>query len=161
MCLNCNCALARTLYTLIEAFSMMTTFQLLAKKWCLVHCVFYIVKIASKISKSWEVILNNFLSLKNGKISRFSYMKTYFYFFCAKNIHTKIEDAQKFKLYFRTKNLAFGSLWYSIEIFFWKTVNYWKGLSAFQQTWGGSNSSFYKSWCRVSPAHQFILLTIA
>ena len=71
--------MARTLYTIIEAFSIMI-FQLLLKNWCLVHCEnCFEKKIFQNYGKSF--FLNYFLScwrMKNVKISRFSDMKTFY-----------------------------------------------------------------------------------
>ena len=111
--LDCNCALARTLYTIIEAFSIMI-FQLLLKNWCLVHCENCFEK---NLPKLWEIIFPKlfplFWRMKNVKISRFSDMKTFY-----------IENT------LMHKNSIF---WQKIMHFYWnilllKTVNYWKGL---------------------------------
>lgn len=111
--LDCNCALARTLYTIIEAFSIMI-FQLLLKNWCLVHCENCFEK---NLPKLWEIIFPKlfplFWRMKNVKISRFSDMKTFY-----------IENTLMHKnSIFWQKNMHF--YW---NILLLKTVNYWKGL---------------------------------
>ena len=136
--------MARTLYTIIEAFSIMI-FQLLLKNWCLVHCEnCFEKKIFQNYGKSF--FLNYFLScwrMKNVKISRFSDMKTFY-----------IENTLMHKnSIFWQKNHAF-----LLKYSFVKNCQLLKRpfLTNMRRV------EFYKSWCfRVSPAHQFILLTIA
>ena len=141
--LDCNCALARTLYTIIEAFSIMI-FQLLLKNWCLVHCENCFEK---NLPKLWEIIFPKlfplFWRMKNVKISRFFDMKTFY-----------IENTLMHKnSIFWQKNHAF-----LLKYSFVKNCQLLKRpfLTNMRRV------EFYKSWCfRVSPAHQFILLTIA
>ena len=135
--LDCNCALARTLYTIIEAFSIMI-FQLLLKNWCLVHCENCFEK---NLPKLWEIIFPKLfpLFLKNEE---------------CKNKPIFRHENFLYRKYFDAQKIHAFLLKYS----FVKNCQLLKRpfLTNMRRV------EFYKSWCfRVSPAHQFIMLTIA